>query len=249
MLLRLFLIVEVIFLIKYSAYPQIIFTHGDIGPRYESFEELGSSRNGIPYGKWVNVSNSGVIYREYYYNDLGKPVGTWKQFFPDGGIRKIWVYRYGFITKYSRYYMDTSLYFVLTPQNSVPDFIFKGIDEMEDRVFHIEGLHFKINYTEPGYRSHKKIEIRFDYQYGGNLIINSAIQAGFIGEIEIWDTEGRHWKKCLLNGSNILSTVDHYNRKGRLTEQYNYDGNSLVKKTLFDRDGNVKKIKEYHHNN
>lgn len=54
--------------------------------KYKEYESKGETVNGIKEGRWINVNNDGVIYKEYFYKN-GKPVGNWKNFCPDGKIR------------------------------------------------------------------------------------------------------------------------------------------------------------------
>ena len=54
--------------------------------KYKDYESKGETVNGIKEGRWINVTNDGVIYKEYFYKN-GKPVGIWKNFCPDGKLR------------------------------------------------------------------------------------------------------------------------------------------------------------------
>lgn len=240
MQLRLFLGVACFLLLvsNLSTAQTLEFTDKD-NSYYLRFTKRGTIKNGVQVGKWLNVNMNNIVYKEYYFDDFGKPVGTWKLFFPNGRLRKEIAYENNHVVRFARFSSDSAKSFELITNQGFSDSLYRKIEDLEEEMFDAEGRDREIIMRNLNGTVRSKSVYVYDFYKAMDVLIDILIDEKYTGTIDVWYINKDHWKKNIFKEGNYRAIVDSY-KKGVLQNQKEYDERGLkVRITKFDEKGNI----------
>jgi len=206
--------------------------------KYEKFDKQGNYQNNLPVGKWIDISKSGVIYREYYFDKTGKPSGIWSFNFPDGTIRKQIEYIDNNIVRIKRFNLGGSNFFEIKLNQTIEDSIYKQFQALEEELFYYQNTTMQIKVDGYDARSYS---YHFDPYVATKNFLDFFSNSKTDCEIDLWNTEGKHWRKWSYSNGEIIEIYYTYSKKNNLVSQTEYRNNKKFKKTTFNIDGSIKK--------
>ncbi|HPT02165.1 MAG TPA: hypothetical protein PLJ84_06175 [Bacteroidales bacterium] len=246
MQLRLFLGVAgfILLVSNYTTAQTLEFVNKD-NSYYLRFAKRGTIKDGVQVGKWLNVNFNNIVYKEYYFDEFGKPVGTWKLFYPNGSLRKEMEYENNRVVRYTRFSMDSVKCFELITNEGFSDSLYFKIENHEEDIFDAEGRVSEIIFRNLNGRVESKRVFIYDYYEGVDDLIKILNAEKFTGTIDVWNVNKDHWKKNIFKEGNYRSIVDSY-KQGVLQYQKEYDENGKKARiTKYDEKGNVVYEKSY----
>jgi len=198
-----------------------------IAQKYKEYESKGETVNGFKEGRWINVTNDGVIYKEYFYKN-GKPIGNWKNFCPDGKIRnesvilnnrvvnfKIFkpnmasieiMYDSGFSDKQYLKLVDFEDYFYTDQlyKKSLEDNGIKLVPRFKDE--------WKDKLNSTVYSLNIKVKVRFNYVDGSVQSELTAEKDKGISQIDFYyDKQNRIKKKDFFENGKLTKSMTYKN--------------------------------------
>jgi len=213
---------------------------------YNTVEQKGSYYQGKPVGKWLDVSNDSIIYKEYYYDSLGVPCNTWRLFYPDGKLRKEFQFIESRVAKYTRYSLNSDKQIELSSSRGIYENVLKKVNDLEERMFITEGRRREVIYNEGmGHSREYGTKWVMDYYKVMDWFIEEATDSLFSGNLDLWHEDGRHWKRYTFEAGRVKYISDIQDWKRNLVEQDEYDSGKLLKKTFYNTDGTIKRIKTF----
>jgi len=228
----------------YELEKKILFT-------YDEFQKIGEFSYAMKNGKWVDLSDSNIVYAEEYYFK-GIPVSTWKINFPNGKLRKEIAYdndSTGNIIKWTRFNLETKKIIEIIPDSFIAPNIMALISCFEEKMYEYES------------KTYISVTSRRDDEFGINralgtimaenanaIDINSEIKnrlqsSKFQGKYLFFNDSGYISSKIIFNKGVIVCQNKYYFKKGRIKYEDIYDSTKLSKTTKYDKSGNIIKVK------
>ena len=213
---------------------------------YENFIIKGDSLDNNRHGKWIKVSDSGIVYSESFYNK-GIPVDTWKVNFPDGILRKQTSFNdSGDVIKLSRFSINEKLLFEIKPDIIISYPCLKVINELEQKIFDKESV---VYVHEDALSSGRNFKIPISTMYFSYVELLEEINDllcdyGFNGVyLNYYESGNLALKNIIEDDKKIAQWRYYYNNKGILTRNDVFIGKELSKIIKYDKDGNIRKTK------
>ena len=210
---------------------------------YQNFNSTGEMINGYKEGKWLDVSDSGVVYAEsYYHKDI--PYSTWKINFPDGSIRKeIKFDSLGNVIKWLRYTaLDNKKIIEIIPDSTIDTILYVSISYSEDFYFEYES---KLYFSEDIFNKNIKVKTIIEdlLQSKIDKIIQDLKTFNFNGTFFLYNETGTIFNKIVIYNGEIKQNSKYYYRKGKIRDEEIYKEGRLYKTLTFDDTGNIIKEK------
>ncbi|HOW30367.1 MAG TPA: hypothetical protein PLP88_02270 [Bacteroidales bacterium] len=212
---------------------------------YLRFTKQGITKNGLQIGKWQNVNANNVIYKEYYFDDNGQPIGVWKINFPDGRLRKEIEYVNTKVVRVTRYSRSSDKHFEIISSEGLIDSTYLDIENHEEDIFISEGKELKVAMKNDRGQVTSSGEWQYDYYGAIDGLVKVLINNKFTGTLDIWRINKDHWKKYSFKEGIYRSVVDSY-KNGVIHSQEEYDERGKKTRiTKFDEKGNIVQEKSF----
>lgn len=216
---------------------------------YTHFTSQGNYTNGLKDGKWVDVSDSGVIYVDGYYSH-GIPISEWKINYPNGVLRKATLYdSLGNIIRWTRYDLGTKKLLEIIPDSIITFSTMRLISGAEENYFDLESIDYSPDFDYRVTEAQARQEL-----FGAGLykfttlnivkIVDTLSHSDFQGKCLVYYESGNVSKQYNYKRGVITDVRQFYYKNGKVNIEDVYIDNKLKRSIKYDEAGNVIKIKE-----
>lgn len=197
---------------------------------YADFDKRGEYRKNLPFGKWQDISRQGIIYKEYYYDSIGQPSGTWTFNFPDGTTREQVEFAKNVAVRIKRFNLGGGEFFDIRFNEQISDTIYLGFQKIEEEIFIAENTEKQIKFE--GFQK-SRVTFEFDPYLTVAVILDYFSACKINCDIDIWNSKGKLWKSWSYRQGGIYEIYYNYNKKNTLVSQTEYKNKKKIKKTKF----------------
>jgi antitoxin component YwqK of YwqJK toxin-antitoxin module len=217
---------------------------------YIHFTSQGKYINGLKDGKWLDVSDSGVIYVDGSYSK-GIPISEWKINYPNGVLRKVKLYdSLGNIVKWTRYDFDKKKLLEIIPDSIITVPTMSLISSLEEHYFDLESIDYPPENIAAEQRQSLAVQGYystgyFHYStYNVVHIADSLMTTKFNGKCLIFYETGNISNQYNYRNGTITDVRQFYYKNGKVNIEDVYVDNKIKRTIKYDEVGNVIKIKE-----
>jgi len=221
-----------------------VFVTTDTMPEYKKFKSIGTTYRSRKVGKWLDKDDAGNVYKEYFYDSIGGPIGKWTNFCPNGQLRKVTEYENNVIIKWFVYRINRPLFEVI-PSGDFSMKLYCDLDDYEIYLYKTttEVFYFMHPRTIDGITYPAREPLCIDPFYACLGIKTILKNDGFSGMLIIYNANSTiRWKCQYING--IENGITYYYKGKTVIQQDEYIEDKIVKTIYFKKNGE-QKIKLY----
>lgn len=219
---------------------------------YKDHRELGEYSRGVKHGQWQIIGVDSTIYVEGQY-EYGKWISDWIVYYPDGGIRYITTFdSLGWPVEWTRYYNGQKIVSIHR-EHAFDEDAYNAVLAYESQIISKEMYQHESSTAHEYVETDEKISINYTSQYyevDVPLLCKSFHKMLKVAPKEYEVTEYLYPGEMIAgeylvgNDAIISKTLYTYkNKKLKKIEYYQFD--KLVKTEIYDKNGEVAKVKEH----